>query len=129
MYLNYTQRLLKLLKTWYPIGELGESGVGNTFVLWRRSWFKYDLVKSHFRYRTLDMQPQYLEAEDNKLQPIKQWYLQCRKYKIGDLVSFKIKYMGALLPLNSDLSKNHRIITDYQQIDILMENTTYVSII
>jgi hypothetical protein len=33
MYLNYTRRLSKLLKTRYSYGELGESGIGNTYVM------------------------------------------------------------------------------------------------
>ena len=58
----------------------------------------------------LDMQPQYLEAEDNGINIVDASSDMLviditnaeKKYKIGDLVSFKIKYMGALYLLNSD---------------------------
>jgi predicted amino acid racemase len=60
-------------------------------------------------YWTLDMQPQYIEADDADITVVDassdmliDISSSKRNYKIGDLVSFKIQYMAALYLLNSD---------------------------
>jgi len=90
-----------------PIGELGENVAGNTFVL-RES-------KEEYSYRAivdiglLDMQPQYIILEDSDLTIIDASsdmlvidLGKSKKYKIGSLISFHLKYMGALYLLNSN---------------------------
>jgi predicted amino acid racemase len=55
------------------------------------------------------MQPQYIEAEDDDITIIDASsdmlvidISSSRTYKVGDLVSFRIEYMGALYLLNSN---------------------------
>jgi predicted amino acid racemase len=58
----------------------------------------------------LDMQPQYIEAEDSDITIIDassdmlviDISSSKEPYKVGDLVSFNIQYMAALYLLNSD---------------------------
>jgi predicted amino acid racemase len=93
-----------------PIGELGESGVGNTFVKDEEADLGMTSLRAILDIGLLDMQPQYLEAEDSGITIVDASSDMLvidisnaeKKYKIGDLVSFKIKYMGALYLLNSD---------------------------
>jgi predicted amino acid racemase len=93
-----------------PIGELGESGVGNTFVLDEEADLSMTSLRAILDIGLLDMQPQYLEAEDSGITIVDASSDMLvidisnaeKKYKIGDLVSFKIRYMGALYLLNSD---------------------------
>jgi predicted amino acid racemase len=48
-----------------PIGELGESGVGNTFVKDEDVDLSHTSLRAILDIGLLDMQPQYLEAEDH----------------------------------------------------------------
>jgi predicted amino acid racemase len=58
----------------------------------------------------LDMQPQYIEADDTDITIVDassdmlviDITSSKKNYKIGDLVSFKIQYMAALYLLNSE---------------------------
>lgn len=93
-----------------PIGELGESGVGNTFIKDENADLSHTSLRAILDIGLLDMQPQYLEAEDSGITIVDASSDMLvidisnaeKKYKIGDLVSFKIRYMGALYLLNSD---------------------------
>jgi predicted amino acid racemase len=93
-----------------PIGELGESGVGNTFIKDDNADLSHTSLRAILDIGLLDMQPQYLEAEDDAITIVDASSDMLvidisrseKKYKIGDLISFKIKYMGALYLLNSD---------------------------
>jgi len=89
-----------------PIGLLGENVAGHTFEI--------DEAKEEFSYRAildiglLDMQPQYLTPSDPNLTIIDassdMLVIDLGKtdqYKVGSLVSFRLKYMGALYLLNS----------------------------
>ncbi len=90
-----------------PIGELGENVAGN----------KFDLkdVKEEFSNRAildvglLDMQPDCLIPDDSDLTIIDASsdmlvidLGRSKNYKVGSLVAFHLKYMGALRLLNSD---------------------------
>jgi len=93
-----------------PSGELGENVAGNTF----ESNENHDLGSSSLRaildIGLLDMQPQYIKPDDENITMIDASSDMLvvdisnseSDYKIGDVVSFKIRYMGALYLLNSD---------------------------
>lgn len=93
-----------------PSGELGENVAGNTF----ETNTDYDLGSSSLRaildIGLLDMQPQYIKPDDENITMIDASSDMLvvdisnseNQYKIGDVVSFKIRYMGALYLLNSD---------------------------
>jgi len=93
-----------------PSGELGENVAGNTF----ETNENYDLGSSSLRaildIGLLDMQPQYIEPDDENIKMIDASSDMLvvdisnseNNYKIGDLISFKIRYMGALYLLNSN---------------------------
>ncbi|WP_339920413.1 alanine/ornithine racemase family PLP-dependent enzyme [uncultured Flavobacterium sp.] len=93
-----------------PTGELGESGVGNTYVMEDDADLGVTSLRAILDIGLLDMQPQYIEAEDPDITIVDASSDMLvidisnskKKYKIGDLVSFKIQYMGALYLLNSD---------------------------
>lgn len=93
-----------------PTGELGENVAGKKFEFAAGD----DLSKTSFRaivdIGLLDMQPQYLLPEDKTLKIVDassdMLVIDLGKshhhYKTGDLISFNLKYMGALYLLNSD---------------------------
>lgn len=93
-----------------PSGELGENVAGNTF----ETNENHDLGSSSLRaildIGLLDMQPQYIEPDDENITMIDASSDMLvvdisnseNNYKIGDLISFKIRYMGALYLLNSN---------------------------
>ncbi|TDE03543.1 alanine/ornithine racemase family PLP-dependent enzyme [Flavobacterium hiemivividum] len=93
-----------------PTGELGESGVGNTYVMEDNTDLGVTSLRAILDIGLLDMQPQYIEAEDTDITIVDASSDMLvidishskKDYKIGDLVSFKIQYMGALYLLNSD---------------------------
>jgi predicted amino acid racemase len=93
-----------------PIGELGDSGVGNTYVMEDDADLGVTSLRAILDIGLLDMQPQYIQAEDTDITIVDASSDMLvidisnskTKYKIGDLVSFKIQYMGALYLLNSD---------------------------
>lgn len=93
-----------------PVGELGESGVGTSYVPSDSDDLGETSLRAILDIGLLDMQPQYIEAEDADIKIIDassdmlvvDISSSQKKYKIGDLVSFKIQYMGALYLLNSD---------------------------
>lgn len=93
-----------------PTGELGENVAGNTFSMNDTDDFGGTSLRAIIDIGLLDMQPQYLEPDDNDITIIDASSDMLvidisnsqKNYKIGDLISFKIKYMGALYLLNSD---------------------------
>jgi predicted amino acid racemase len=93
-----------------PTGELGESGVGNTYIMDDNADLSVTSLRAILDIGLLDMQPQYITAEDEDITIVDASSDMLvidisnskKKYKIGDLVSFKIQYMGALYLLNSD---------------------------
>lgn len=93
-----------------PIGELGENVAGNTFSMNETSDLGSTSLRAILDVGLLDMQPQYLEPEDPDITIVDassdmlviDLSNSKKHYKIGDLVAFKIKYMGALYLLNSD---------------------------
>jgi predicted amino acid racemase len=93
-----------------PTGELGENVAGNTFSMNETDDLGSTSLRAILDIGLLDMQPQYIEPEDNDITIIDASSDMLvidisnskKNYKIGDLVSFKIKYMGALYLLNSD---------------------------
>ncbi|KVV14880.1 alanine/ornithine racemase family PLP-dependent enzyme [Flavobacterium sp. TAB 87] len=93
-----------------PTGELGENVAGNTFSMNDTEDFGGTSLRAIIDIGLLDMQPQYLDADDPDITIIDASSDMLvidisnskKNYKIGDLISFKIKYMGALYLLNSD---------------------------
>lgn len=93
-----------------PTGELGENVAGNTFSLNDAEDLGGTSLRAILDIGLLDMQPQYLEPDDNEITIVDASSDMLvidisnskRKYKVGELVSFNIKYMGALYLLNSD---------------------------
>ncbi len=93
-----------------PNGELGENVAGNVF----ETDGNHDLGSSSLRaildIGLLDMQPQYIDPDDENIKLIDASSDMLvvdisnsqNEYRIGDLISFKIKYMGALYLLNSN---------------------------
>lgn len=93
-----------------PVGELGKNVSGHTFEM------QEDANPSETSYRAildiglLDMQPQYIEPEDESVQVIDassdmlvvDITAARHRYKTGDVISFRLKYLGALYLLNSD---------------------------
>lgn len=93
-----------------PTGELGESSVGNTYQMNKDADLGVTSLRAILDIGLLDMQPQYLKAEDTDITIVDASSDMLvidisnskNNYKIGDLISFKIEYMGALYLLNSN---------------------------
>ncbi|MCW2118826.1 alanine/ornithine racemase family PLP-dependent enzyme [Flavobacterium sp. 7A] len=93
-----------------PTGELGENVAGHAFTVADDVDFSTTSLRAILDIGLLDMQPQYLQADDEKITIVDASSDMLvidisnsdTNYKIGDLVSFKIQYMGALYLLNSD---------------------------
>ena len=93
-----------------PIGELGENPSGEIYPI----NLEEDLGKTSFRgildVGLLDVSPDYLIPENKNIRVdeassdmlIVDFGNTNKNYKVGDLVSFKLKYMGALRLLNSN---------------------------
>lgn len=93
-----------------PTGELGESGVGNTFQLNNDADLGITSLRAILDIGLLDMQPKYIKTDDVDITIVDASSDMLvidisnskNKYKIGDLISFKIQYMAALYLLNSE---------------------------
>jgi len=93
-----------------PTGELGENVAGNTFSLDAAEDLGGTSLRAILDIGLLDMQPQYIEADDIDISIIDASSDMLvidisnskKNYKVGDLISFNIRYMGALYLLNSD---------------------------
>ena len=93
-----------------PVGELGENVAGNVGTTDEYSDLNNSSLRAILDIGLLDMQPQYLEAVDPHItifdassdMLVIDITNSATKYNVGDLVTFKIKYMGALYLLNSD---------------------------
>ena len=93
-----------------PVGELGENVAGNVGTTDEYSDLNNSSLRAILDIGLLDMQPQYLEAVDPHItifdassdMLVIDITNSATKYNVGDLVIFKIKYMGALYLLNSD---------------------------
>ncbi|MGV7105738.1 alanine/ornithine racemase family PLP-dependent enzyme [Flavobacterium sp. U410] len=93
-----------------PIGELGENVAGNTYEIDENTDLSETSLRAILDVGLLDMQPQYLiptnpditivdASSDMMVVDISN---SKKEYKIGDIISFKLQYMGALYLLNSD---------------------------
>jgi predicted amino acid racemase len=92
-----------------PTGDLAENPSGEMLEI-----NEDDYGKTSFRaiidIGLLDISPEYLVPDDNKIEIngassdmlVIDLGKTTRNYKVGDLVSFKLRYMGALSILNSD---------------------------
>ncbi|KIC01305.1 amino acid racemase [Flavobacterium sp. JRM] len=106
----YTEIIEITEKPDIPTGELGENVAGNTFSMNDTEDFGGTSLRAILDIGLLDMQPQYLESDDAEISIVDassdmlviDISRSKKKYKIGDLVSFNIRYMGALYLLNSD---------------------------
>ena len=93
-----------------PTGELGENVAGHTYELDSNVDLSETSLRAILDFGLLDMQPQYLSPTDENLTIIDSSSDMTvidisnskNKYKVGDLVSFNLQYMGALYLLNSD---------------------------
>lgn len=93
-----------------PTGELGENVAGNTFSMEETEDYSSTSLRAILDIGLLDMQPQYLILEDKEINIIDASSDMLvidithskKEYKIGDVISFNLKYMGALYLLNSD---------------------------
>jgi predicted amino acid racemase len=93
-----------------PTGELGENVAGNSFSMNDVTDFGITSLRAIVDIGLLDMQPKYLDSEDADITIVDASSDMLvidisnskKTYKIGDLVTFKIGYMGALYLLNSD---------------------------
>lgn len=93
-----------------PIGELGENVAGNTYEINEETDLSQTSLRAILDIGLLDMQPQYLIPENENISIVDASSDMMvidissseKNYKIGDLVSFKLQYMGALYLLNSD---------------------------
>ncbi|NHN24750.1 alanine/ornithine racemase family PLP-dependent enzyme [Flavobacterium jejuense] len=93
-----------------PIGELGENVAGNTYEVDENVDLSETSLRAILDFGLLDMQPQYLNSDDETITIIDSSSDMTvidisnskKKYKVGDVVTFKLQYMGALYLLNSD---------------------------
>ena len=93
-----------------PTGELGENVAGHTYEIDKNTDLSETSLRAILDFGLLDMQPQYLTPTDNSITIIDSSSDMTvidisnseKKYKVGDLVSFDLQYMGALYLLNSD---------------------------
>lgn len=93
-----------------PIGELGENVAGNTFDVEENVDLSQTSLRAILDIGLLDMQPQYLETDNPDITIVDASSDMMvvdisdseKKYNVGDLISFKLQYMGALYLLNSN---------------------------
>lgn len=93
-----------------PSGELGENVAGNTFEIDENKDLNATSLRAILDFGLLDMQPQYLAPTDTEISIIDSSSDMTvidisdskTNYQVGDLISFKIQYMGALYLLNSN---------------------------
>jgi len=93
-----------------PDGELGENVAGNSFSIANIDDLSGTSLRAILDIGLLDMQPQYLEVEDENITIVDASSDMLvvditnseNNYNVGDLISFKLKYMGALHLLSSD---------------------------
>ncbi len=93
-----------------PIGELGANVAGKTFSIDAHDDLSGTSLRAILDIGLLDMQPQYLILDDSTIKIIDassdMLVLDIshakKKYRVGDLISFKLNYMGALYLLNSN---------------------------
>ncbi|MCU0350381.1 MAG: alanine/ornithine racemase family PLP-dependent enzyme [Flavobacterium sp.] len=93
-----------------PIGELGENVAGKIHEIDDAVDLSETSLRAILDLGLLDMQPQYLIPEDENITIVDassdmmviDISASMKNYRIGDLVSFKLQYMGALYLLNSD---------------------------
>ncbi len=93
-----------------PIGELGENVAGNTFEIEDNADLSHTSLRAILDVGLLDMQPQYLETDNPNITIVDASSDMMvvditdsdKRYKVGDLISFKVQYMGALYLLNSN---------------------------
>jgi predicted amino acid racemase len=93
-----------------PDGELGENVAGNSFSMANIEDLSGTSLRAILDIGLLDMQPQYLDVEDQNITIVDASSDMLvvdisnseNHYSVGDLISFKLRYMGALQLLNSD---------------------------
>ena len=93
-----------------PTGELGENVAGNSFSMNDVDDLGMTSLRAILDIGLLDMQPQHIESDDADITIVDassdmlviDISKSKKSYHIGDLVAFKIRYMGALYLLNSE---------------------------
>ncbi|MDX1629793.1 MAG: alanine/ornithine racemase family PLP-dependent enzyme, partial [Fulvivirga sp.] len=92
-----------------PVGELAENPSGEIAKVNESDYGKTS-YRAIIDIGLLDIAPEYLIPDDDKIEIsgassdmlVIDLGTSQRNYKVGDLVSFKLRYMGALSILNSD---------------------------
>jgi predicted amino acid racemase len=92
-----------------PIGELGENVAGKTYEIDENTDLSLTSLRAILDIGLLDMQPQYLESCNPNItivdassdMTVVDISNSKEAYKIGDIIEFKLQYMGALYLLNS----------------------------
>ena len=93
-----------------PTGELGENVAGNSFSMNDVDDLGITSLRAILDIGLLDMQPQYIDADDTDITIVDassdmlviDLSKSKKNYQIGDLIAFKIRYLGALYLLNSE---------------------------
>jgi predicted amino acid racemase len=93
-----------------PTGELGKNVAGHSYEIDENADLSQTSLRAILDFGLLDMQPQYLMPTDDSITIIDSSSDMTvidisntkNRYKMGDLVSFNLQYMGALHLLNSD---------------------------
>ncbi len=106
----YTEIIEITQKPNVPDGELGENVAGKSFSMNTIDDLGGTSLRAILDIGLLDMQPQYLQVEDENITIVDASSDMLvvdisnskNQYSVGDLISFKVKYMGALQLLNSD---------------------------
>ncbi|MCB0653911.1 MAG: alanine racemase [Saprospiraceae bacterium] len=105
----YSEILEITEKPTIPVGELAENPSGEMFEIDETQYGKTS-YRAIIDVGLLDISPEYLIPDDPQLQIVNASSDMLivdlgktrRNYKIGGMISFKLKYMGALRLLNSD---------------------------
>ncbi|MBL6448979.1 alanine/ornithine racemase family PLP-dependent enzyme [Fulvivirga sp. 29W222] len=105
----YTEIIELYEKPKVPMGELAENPSGEVMVINEEDYGKTS-YRAIIDVGLLDISPEFLIPDDPKIEIsgassdmlVIDLGKTRRNYKVGDLVSFKLRYMGALSILNSD---------------------------
>lgn len=97
-----------------PIGQLGENPSGEAYDLNEEDYGKTAL-RAIIDIGLLDITTDFIQPKDSKIEIVGASsdmiivdITNCRKkYKVGDLIEFRLKYMGALGLMNSDYISKH----------------------
>jgi len=115
----YSEIIEVTLKPLVPIGELAENPSGERFEIDEKDYGKTS-YRAILDLGLLDINPEFLFPEDPELKVINassdmliiDLGQNMHGYKVGDLLSFRLKYMGALSLFNSDYVEKKVIVDE-----------------